>query len=277
VPLDPSLFYGATLYPSPGWLRVGRINSVLCLVESYDVKVARTFSPQEWAIPVPAGPKQSTLHARGTQEIAFQVLGELTGEGSALLLLLSPQARGLIFPITVQQQDSVDVLSRCLLESFQVTAQAGGPVKFTLSGKCLDLPTQGTVLPWSGYQHPVPGWATGAPLVEAWTFQHATPLTPVWRNGPSVLPAYYRVGSSGWRGEVTTRGQLAAYSGFNLGVGLVELTGLVGSQGVNSAQQEPRTYTSEVTNFSVTTDPLTPGVVVQVYPVPLYQGYPDGI
>lgn len=277
MPVDPSIFFGPTLAPAPGWMRTGTVAGIPIILENWDIEVPNNFSVQNFAGILPTGNREKTLHARGTSEVTFRLIGELTIESARLALLLDTSNRGVTFDITVQQFGVVDVLTQCLADNFQLSASANGPVKYSLSGRGLAFPTSGPAFPFTTYQHPIPGWASGNTLVESWNISHQISLTPVWRNNANVLPAYYRVGFSEIMFQVVTSVQYEEYDIVSFGMGNLTITGMVRNRGANSAGHEPRTYNAELTNIDVSGNELAQGLSVTVNPVALFQGYPDGV
>ncbi len=274
--VDPSVFYGPSIFPPPGWLRTGVIGGVPVLLENWDIKVSADYSYNSFAQPVPMGPKQKTLHARGTSEVSFDLRGELTEESTPLILLLSPQFRGVPLGLEVQQQGSSNALDGCYVGSFNLSASSGQPVKFQLMGNSINWPVAGGSVPMLTYQHLVPSWATGNSLVESWNLKLTIPLIPVWRNGQSVLPTYYRFGDAECWLESTTVGQLQPYDSIALGVGGYVISGMVTAVGLVSSGRGVQTYPVAITSVDVFGNTLSEGAEVAVS-APTYQGSPDGV
>lgn len=278
MPIDPSLFYGPTLYPQPGWLRVANLNGAVVVPHQFHIAADGDFRYSRKALTPVSGYKQQTVHSRGKTEINITMAGDLTVEGKGILNFLDPSFRGVIFPISILQGTELEYLESCYLKSLQLNGIAGQPVKFQLEAVSLTPPVPTSSLSLANYQHPVPSWASGNSMMDYWTIQHSIELSPTWWNNQNPLPAYYRPGFADLSFNYTLYNGFANYDAIQLGMGSLSLTaGVATSRSINGDGDGPKTYDVTLKSVSVNDDPFVTPSTLLINLLPQFSGYPDGI
>lgn len=244
-----------------------------------------SLSPQftEYAVTPPTGPKQRTLHARGTKEISWSLAGDLTRESSSLLNLLHPQWRGVALnELQIQQgteggRFTASTPYALPWESVSFSAAQHSPVTFSISGKST-VPASSVIgLTKASLDHPIPSWSTGNSFVKAWSITHSVSLSPNWANDPQSLPSYYRPGSSRWQVQLTTVRTLMEHTIIKFVAGAFELMEAIVTS--RSFQSGDRTagFHYQVTIENVRPDrqaflPSAATITIPVWPESLWPG-----
>lgn len=255
-----TLSSSGTLRPIGGWLRAARINGVLVLTDSVSFRQPNNFQWTKYALTPPQGNRQKTGHARGTTEPGFSISGEFTAEAGGLIAFLTPGMRGVPFPVVVSQGPTSLQMSPCLMETFNLTGAPNSTIKYSLSGKSINLPTSGGSVGQGSWQHPLPGWSSGNNLVRSWSITHSVGLGANFANDQNPFPAYYRSSESEYNLQVTTAVVLREYDTVSIGIGnFAIVVGLVTSRAVTFSGRDIVTWNCEVTNVNLQKNAYTPG------------------
>ena len=272
TPVTPNEAFGPTISPIGGSSKAAAVGNIPILLESTTIKQNNTFQFNRFALTPPSGPKQKTLHTRGTSELNFSISGDLSLESANILQFLSPAQRGKIFPIVVQQGSNTEYLSTCFMESFQLSGSPNGLIRFSLSGKSVSPLRSNPAVPNLVRHHPVPSWASGNLFVKTWSVTHSIQLSPNWFNTQSTLPAYYRPGESEYSLSISTAAVLKQYSNIALGLGVFGIiSGTVNERGLNISGKDVKSYNITVSNVSLSPLPgvpifnaITPGATITI-------------
>lgn len=268
------------------WLRWARLSHQLfgglmnVPTGQISIQNQNNYQHTTYAEPSVFGPKTRTLHSEGTEEVSWSMNGDLTEGSLKLLFLLDPAARGLGFERLDFQQGTegyrITAIKNydIMWDSVSFSAAAGAPITFNLSGKTLQKP-----VPIVGSNElnsldptiPVPSWISGNDLVTDWSLSHTVGMNPVWLNGNSRLPAYYRLGESAWQLSISTSRALLrhtqirfqSYNGIRLWQGIVDQTSIISAD-----KKRGYTYQVQMSNSLFSTSNSTaPGAVTVDVPI----------
>jgi len=272
--VSPETTVGPPIRQRTGYLKLASINGVNVLITDGTFTQQNTFQYTHFGITPVIGFKQKTVHARGVTEVSFSLTGDLTQESASVFLqLLDSANRGTNFPVVIQQELPGIFLNSCLTEDITLTGAQNGIVTWSLSGKCLQLPTPAGKLTQIDFQHPIPAWASGAELVSTWSLSHKVALKATWRNNQRALPTYYRPGESEYSLSFTTLTELREHDRISIGVAdILIIEGLVLRRVFNTGgRNEPLKFQAEVTNVNIRPANITkgPDVPREVPGVPL--------
>jgi hypothetical protein len=260
--------------PKLGYLKVVSINGILTAIESADWKFSGNPKYTNYAYTPMYGPKQKTLHSRGTAEITISMSGEVSMEAAPLFnWLLNPYSRGYYHTVIIQQDTPGLRFLKTIFEEVSISGNPNSTVKFSITGRSLYEPDF-TNIQQSGRQHPIPTWTSGSNLVESWTVSHRVALTPKWWNDQSLYPKYYRPGESDFTFTLNSVRSLQVNSRISLGFGQIALVNgvVTGTSSKTGGRTDPMTYSVSLTNTSTNKNSYTPGVTVAAsYPGNNYQ------
>jgi len=226
----------------------------------------------------PRGPKQKRLHSRGTQEISWGIRGDLTAENCMLLNLLKAEARGEGFQTVhfLQGSEGVKYFSSSRFEipwtSVSFSAGQKSIVTFSLNGNsCIEGVNSPTLIN-SGFEDPIPSWATGNTNLIAWEVSHNVSQAVNYGNSQQLLPVYYRPGQSEWRINLTSRRAYTNHTLIRFQAGsFTLLQAVITSENISSSSAGGVTYTVNVENIanSYTGSPGAT-VVIPIWPQTLW-------
>jgi hypothetical protein len=288
---DPSFITAPLVFPRPvtGHRRLVQVSHPFCghgnlLVTDASWSDAHQPNYVIYAFTPPYGPKQRTVHTAGSDEITWNLSGELTNSSIGLLGLMNSNARGVPFQSVLISQGNNDSYLFSNFNgyslpwsNFSLSGSQNGAVTFTLEGRSTQPPFPGaTGITATTPDVPIPSWFTGNDYVTSWSLSHSVNLTPQWVNTPSPYPAYYRPGHSEFTIQVTTMVALIEHSLIRFGIGgvsLVEAT-ITSRNRTFGGRNAPVTYQVSTTNARVSDqNAFTPSVVIEIPVGPAAAGF----
>lgn len=260
MPYSPGVIYGTTGIAHPGHLKVASLGGVILPCESANISQQLNYQYTKYALTLPAGVRQKTLHSRGTKETTWSLSGDLFYESASITNLILPTNRGIYLTLLIRQGPLTERLDNCMIESFTLEGSADGMVRYNISGKSLNEVMIVGPFAYAGFKYTVPGWTSGNALVKSWSLSHQVGLTANWANNQNPLPTYYRTAESEYNLQLSTLVQPGEYDTVSIGIGTAAiLTGLVTSRQVSYSGEDPKTYNCAVTNVSVQRGPSPSG------------------